>query len=100
MASQIAPTLQNAPLTGAQSVIQAYAKQIYDSIQRDGFYVRVPAGKQFYIYVTQRLTNRMPSSAARAWRKTIFNPETNQPTTSSRRNFPPDAAAYRNGTMP
>ena len=47
--------MQNAPLTGAQSVIQAYAKQIYDSIQRDGFYVRVPAGKQFYLYVTQTI---------------------------------------------
>jgi hypothetical protein len=49
------PTLQNAPLAGAQSVLGAYAKQILDSIQRDGFYVRVPAGKQFYLYVTQTL---------------------------------------------
>lgn len=43
----------NAGLEGAQSVIGAYAQQIYQSIQRDGFYVRVPAGKQFYLYVTQ-----------------------------------------------
>jgi hypothetical protein len=49
------PTLQNAPLQGAQGVLAAYAKQIFDSIQRDGFYVRVPAGKQFYLYVTQTI---------------------------------------------
>lgn len=49
------PSLQNAPLRGAQDVLAVYAKQILDSIQRDGFYVRVPAGKQFYLYVTQTI---------------------------------------------
>ena len=49
------PSFGNAPLEGAQSVLGAYAQQIYDSIQRDGFYVRVPAGKQFYLYVTQTI---------------------------------------------
>lgn len=53
--SQTAPTLRNAPLEGAQDVLAAYAKQIYEFIQRDGFYVRVPAGKQFYLYVTQTI---------------------------------------------
>ena len=49
------PSLQNAPLKGAQDVLATYAKQILQTIQRDGFYVRVPAGKQFYLYVTQTL---------------------------------------------
>lgn len=53
--SQAVPSLQNAPFVGAQQVLAAYAKQILDTIQRDGFYVRVPAGKQFYLYVTQTL---------------------------------------------
>jgi hypothetical protein len=53
--NEITPTLENAPLTGAQSVLQAYAQQILNSIERDGFYVRVPAGKQFYLYVTQTI---------------------------------------------
>jgi hypothetical protein len=53
--TQIVPSLQNAPFVGAQRVLDAYAKQIYDTIQRDGFYVRVPAGKQFYLYVTQTI---------------------------------------------
>ena len=53
--TQTAPSLQNAPLVGAQQVLNTYAKQILETIQRDGFYVRVPAGKQFYLYVTQTL---------------------------------------------
>jgi hypothetical protein len=49
------PSVGNAGLQGAQSVVGAYAEQIYQSIQRDGFYVRVAAGKQFYLYVTQTI---------------------------------------------
>ncbi len=47
------PSLQNAPLQGAQAVLDRYAQQILTAIERDGFYVRVPAGKQFYLYITQ-----------------------------------------------
>jgi hypothetical protein len=49
------PTLNNAPFAGAQSVLQTYAQQIYDSIQKNGFFVRVPSGKQFYLYVLQTI---------------------------------------------
>jgi Bacterial conjugation TrbI-like protein len=47
------PTLKNASLLGAQNVMDRYAQQILQAIERDGFYVRVPAGKQFYLYITQ-----------------------------------------------
>jgi Bacterial conjugation TrbI-like protein len=47
------PSVGNAGLEGAQTVVGTYAQQILQTIQRDGFYVRVPAGKQFYLYVTQ-----------------------------------------------
>jgi hypothetical protein len=49
------PTLNNAPFAGAQAVLQIYAQQIFDSIQKNGFYVRVPSGKQFYLYVLQTI---------------------------------------------
>jgi hypothetical protein len=49
------PSLNNAPLAGAQDVLKTYAQHISDSIQRDGFYVRVPSGKQFYLYVLQTI---------------------------------------------
>ena len=55
LGSMPAPTLGNAPLQGAQAVLQAYAQQIYDSIQKNGFYVRVASGKQFYLYVLQTI---------------------------------------------
>jgi hypothetical protein len=49
------PTLNNAPFEGAQKVIETYAQQIYDAIQKDGYYVRVSSGKQFYLYVLQTI---------------------------------------------
>lgn len=49
------PSLNNAPFVGAHDVLKTYAQQIADSIQRDGFYVRVPSGKQFYLYVLQTI---------------------------------------------
>jgi hypothetical protein len=50
-----APSLNNAPFAGAQAVLETYSRRIYDSIQKDGFYVRVPSGKQFYLYVLQTI---------------------------------------------
>lgn len=49
------PTLNNAPFAGAQAVLQTYSQRIYDAIQKDGFYIRVPSGKQFYLYVLQTI---------------------------------------------
>jgi hypothetical protein len=49
------PSLNNAPFEGAQKVLSEYAQRIYDAVQRDGFYVRVPSGKQFYLYVLQTI---------------------------------------------
>jgi hypothetical protein len=98
--SQILPTLQNAPLTGAQSVMQTYAQQILDTIQRDGFYVRVPAGKQFYLYVTQTIDDSDASIGGSRSAPNDFTNEINQTSTPSRRNYLPDAYPYRNGVIP
>lgn len=44
------------PAAGAtQSVLDRYADQIAQTIERDGFFVRVPAGKQFYVYCTEAI---------------------------------------------
>ncbi len=48
-------SLNNAPFKGAEKVLSVYAQRIYEAIQRDGFYVRVPSGKQFYLYVLQTI---------------------------------------------
>jgi hypothetical protein len=53
--SQTVNSFQNAPLVGAQQALNVCAKQILETIQCDGVFVRVPAGKQFYVYVTQTI---------------------------------------------
>jgi hypothetical protein len=50
-----AGTARDAALQGTAGVLNAYARQIQETIARDGFFVRVPAGKQFYLYVTQTI---------------------------------------------
>lgn len=49
------PSLANAPFEGAQKVLSIYAQRIYEAVQKDGFYVRVSSGKQFYLYVLQTI---------------------------------------------
>ena len=73
--TELLPTLQNAPLQGAQNILGTYAQQILDTIQRDGFYVRVPAGKEFYLYVTQTIDK----SAAVLGGTRLVTTETNDP---------------------
>jgi hypothetical protein len=61
-----AATARNAGLAGTSAVLRDYARQIREAIERDGIYVRVPAGKPFYLYVTQTLdrSRRAPSDHA------------------------------------
>jgi hypothetical protein len=76
------PTLNNAPFAGAQAVLQTYAQQILDSIQKNGFYVRVPSGKQFYLYVLQTIDRADASLGGTAIPVTQEKDE--QPPTQSR----------------
>jgi hypothetical protein len=68
------PTIsgRNAGLQGTADVLNAYAHQIQEAIARDGFYVRVPAGKQFYLYVTETIDQakgvRGNQSNEKVWR--------------------------------
>lgn len=53
--TQVANNIRNAALSGTSQVLNAYAQQILETIKRDGLYVRVPAGKQMYLYLTDTL---------------------------------------------
>lgn len=68
---------RNAALSGTADVLNVYAKQIQEAIARDGFYVRVPAGKQFYLYVTETIDQakgtRGNVANAEIWRKDHAN---------------------------
>lgn len=46
-------TPRNAALAGTAEVMRQLQKDILDEIQRNGSYLRVPAGKQFYLYIQE-----------------------------------------------
>ncbi len=48
-------TGKNAVLAGGSKVLDSYSEQIAATLQREGTFVRVPAGKQFYLYVTETI---------------------------------------------
>ena len=48
-------TSRNATLGGLSSVMEQYAQTLKKEIEINGFYTRVPAGKQFYLYVQQTI---------------------------------------------
>jgi hypothetical protein len=52
---QAVPSLKNAALEGTSGVMAEYAEAIRKKIEKDAEYVRVPAGKLFYLYITQTL---------------------------------------------
>lgn len=58
-------TVRSAALAGTSAILRDYAQQMKEAIARDGFYLRVPAGKPFYLYVTQTLDRpqRLAASA-------------------------------------
>jgi hypothetical protein len=64
-ATRLAPTLGNAMAgsigAGAADLINQMASRIREEISKRGVYVRVPAGKQFYLFVEQTID---PSAAA------------------------------------
>lgn len=58
-ATQVAPTLGNAAIgsvgNGATELMNQVAGRIRDEISKRGVYVRVPAGKEFYLFVEQTI---------------------------------------------
>jgi hypothetical protein len=55
LGDEIARSTRNYALSGAGQVMSTYAQQILDTIQREGVYCRVPAGKEMYLYITSTL---------------------------------------------
>lgn len=53
-------SLRNAPLAASSAVLNAYAQQVLEAVKRDGLFVRVTAGKQFYVYVTEDIYQPQP----------------------------------------
>lgn len=62
--------LRNAGISGVQAVLNEWASRIKTQIDKEGFYVAVPAGREFYLYVTQTI------DLAKAQRGSIAHPPT------------------------
>jgi type F conjugative transfer system protein TrbI len=45
----------NPTVGGVQAVLDKYAQRISDAIDRDGYFIRVPSGSEFYLYVDQEI---------------------------------------------
>ncbi|MBV9391249.1 MAG: TrbI/VirB10 family protein [Verrucomicrobia bacterium] len=91
------------PAVGAtQSVLDRYADQIASSIERDGFFVRVPAGKQFYVYCTEAIDLSRAKIAADEERIAREDAEFNkrQQREQVRRALPVDASQLLNPLLP
>ena len=66
---------QQAGAQGAQNAANLYAQQIADTVKREGIYIRVPAGTDFYLYVTQTLDpSKARVGASMALHTTDANP--------------------------
>jgi hypothetical protein len=67
-ATQSKPTISNAALAsmsaGAIGVMNAMAERIKAEIAERGFYVRIPSGKEFYVFVEETLDPRNASVGA------------------------------------
>jgi hypothetical protein len=71
---------QQAAAQGAQNAASLYAQQIADTVKREGVYIRVPAGTDFYLYVTQTLDpSKARVGASEATHLSDFNPAKTNP---------------------
>lgn len=62
--SSIVPGAQSGVSQGAKSVMDRYAQRMLDQIEKEGIYVRVPSGKQFYLYIREPLLMEKSSYGA------------------------------------
>ncbi|MCZ7636800.1 MAG: TrbI/VirB10 family protein [Verrucomicrobia bacterium] len=73
LGTEFPATARNAALTGASSVMNRYAEDLAETVRRDGLYIRVPAGKQMYLYLTETL-DRARARAGNARRLPLSEP--------------------------
>lgn len=73
------PTVRNAALGGTSSVLAEYAGMIRSEIERNGFYTRVPGGKQFILYVEDVLLPEQSTVGVSARERMEAQAEENAP---------------------
>jgi Bacterial conjugation TrbI-like protein len=89
------------PAVGAtQGVLDRYADQIAQTIQRDGFFVRVPAGKQYYVYCTEGIDLSKARVGGDDEREARRQADLAKAQEEVRRALPPDTASLINPLLP
>jgi hypothetical protein len=58
--SRVLANPRNAALEGSRAVLDRLASRLAEEVARHGSYLQVPAGKQFYLYVTQSIEKTPP----------------------------------------
>lgn len=74
--TQAEPGLRNAAVAGVEAVLGEWANRIRDEIDQEGFFVAVPAGREFYLYINQTIDLR---AAQRGLFATSSPPTTTDP---------------------
>ena len=64
-----AATVRNGTLAGTSAILREYADRMRAAIASDGFYLRIPAGKAFYLYVTQPIGAPRPGELSSSHEK-------------------------------
>jgi hypothetical protein len=89
------------PAVGAtQGVLDRYADQIAQTIERDGFFIRVPAGKQFYVYCTEVIDLSKARVGGDEEREARRQADLAKAQEEVRRALPADAASLINPLLP
>jgi hypothetical protein len=89
------------PAVGAtQSVLDRYADQIAQTIQKDGFFVRVPAGKQYYVYCTEGIDLSKARVGGDGEREARRQADLAKAQEEVRRALPADTASLINPLLP
>jgi Bacterial conjugation TrbI-like protein len=73
--TETVPGVQSGGTQGIRAVMDRYAERILALIERDGAYVRVPAGKQFYLYLRQPLVMAQAKLGATLAKNELETPE-------------------------
>lgn len=79
LGSTITGSVSNGVREGAGEVFDMYAKRTLKDIEQNGYFVRVPAGKEFYVYVLESVDPHKASIAGIKSRQAESQDQTQKP---------------------
>lgn len=83
LGTTITGSISNGVREGAGEVFELYAQRVLREIEENGYYVRVSAGKEFYVYVLEAIDPQKASVAGVRFPKSATGPavtQTSEPT--------------------